>query len=75
MIDRAYWHRQAELGGFKSVELAAMLRERGWRCGGRDRKQDRVMALMHLEGFKVDEGILAGLKLEPVGDCVGAQTS
>lgn len=71
----SFFRRQAQLGGFTSKQLGDLLTAKGYVLRGRDRKQDRVLALMHLEGIEVDEELLKSLQvtaLEPVG--VGAQT-
>lgn len=61
-----YLRRQAQLGAFTSKQLKDMLVAKGYELRGRDRKQDRVLALMHLEGVEVDEEILAQLQVTPL---------
>lgn len=65
----SYVRRQAQLGGFTSKQLGDMLTAKGYELRGRDRKQDRVLALMHLEGVEVNEKLMEPLqltRLEPV---------
>ncbi len=62
-------HRAAELGSLTSVALSDMLTAAGWTLAGMHRKQDKVQALLHLEGYDVLPEIVAQLglvKLEPV---------
>ena len=66
---RAKMRRSAELGSLTSAALGDMLTAAGWKLTGRDRKQDRVQAILHLEKHEVQEAILKPLgmeRLEPV---------
>lgn len=66
MIDPAYVQRHGQLCMMQSVDLARMLRERGYRLTRLDRKQDRVYALLYLEQWPVVEEVVERLGLEPV---------
>lgn len=61
---RAKSLRAAELNqDYTSEQLDDLLTAAGWQLTGRHRKQDKVQALLHLEGHKVQPEILAPLKL------------
>jgi hypothetical protein len=64
MLDRERMKRQAELGALTSLALSSQLAAAGWRLTKRCRKQDKVSALLHLEGFPLLPDILADLGLE-----------
>jgi len=66
MIDPAYVQRHGELATMKSVDLARMLRERGYRLTRLNRKQDRVYALLYLEQWPVVMEVVERMGLEPV---------
>ena len=66
---RSLSHRAAELGQLTSAGLSDLLTAAGWRLTGRNWKQDKVQAIMHLEGLAVQAEIVKSLglvKLEPV---------
>ena len=63
--------RAAELGMFRSADLSDMLTAAGWQLTNpaRQRKQDKVRALLHLEEYDVLPEIVESLglaRLEPV---------
>lgn len=66
MIDPAYIQRHGQLCMLRSVELARMLREKGYRLTRLNRKQDRVYALLYLEQWPVVQEVVDSLGLEPV---------
>lgn len=68
---RAKSRRAAELGSLTSVQLSDMLTAAGWQLTNpaRQRKQDKVQALLHLERYDVLPEIVESLmlvRLEPV---------
>lgn len=77
MCQDEWWaahRRQVELGQtFNSLELGKRLAAEGWQLTGRKRKQDKVQAILYLEGFPVDEVIFQSLGLVPL--CLHANTS
>lgn len=66
MIDPAYVQRHGELCITPSEELGRMLRARGYRLRGRDRKQDRVYALLFLEQWPVVMDVINQIGVEPL---------
>lgn len=60
----AKWKRAAELGQLTSTALSDLLTAAGWRLAGRNWKQDKVQAILHLEGFEVQEEIVKDLGME-----------
>ena len=46
-------NRAAELGSLTSAALSDMLTAAGWTLTGMHRKQDKVQAILHLEGYDV----------------------
>lgn len=63
------YHRQCELNqNCTSDQLSDLLAAAGWELTGRKRKQDKVQAILHLEGYDVLPQILEPLglvQLEP----------
>ena len=58
--------RAAELGQLTSQALGKQLAAAGYRLTGRRRKQDKVSALLHLEGFPISPEIVTDLGLVKV---------
>lgn len=63
--------REAELGQLTSAALSDLLTAAGWELTGLHRKQDRVQALLHLEGYAVQEEILGPLGMRPLEPLAG----
>lgn len=66
---RVKQHRAAELGSLTSVALSDMLAAAGWTLAGMHRKQDKVQAILYLEGYDVLPEIVEQIgmeRLEPV---------
>jgi len=69
MNDDARRKRAVVLGQLTSRALSDLLTAAGYELTGLHRKQDKVQAILHLEGFAVMPEILADLglaRLEPV---------
>lgn len=66
---RAKQRRQSELSQLKSATLGDLITAAGYQLAGMHRKQDKVSALLHIEGYAVAGEIVADLgivRLEPV---------
>jgi len=65
MNEQAYakQHRRSELSQLTSAALGDLITAAGYQLMGMHRKQDKVSALLHIEGFAVAAAIVADLKL------------
>lgn len=66
MVDPAYYQRHGDLAMKTIKELGEMLAQKGYRLTRRNRKQDRVFALLYLEKWPVVMEIVDNLGLERV---------
>lgn len=61
-------HRSAELEALTSVELAKMIKRKGWEIGGRQNKTNRKLALLYLEKYPMHEEVVSKLQLRRIAD-------